>query len=70
VGLVPGKYTVTAYDFAGSARSRALIETTRKGWAKVNFDFGLDSMLGDGGNTITGHDHMTSPTSHMGAITR
>jgi hypothetical protein len=65
LGLVPGKYSVTAYDFAGSARSRALIETTGKGWAKVNFDFGLDSMVGDGGNTVNGQDHITSASSHF-----
>jgi hypothetical protein len=66
LGLVPGTYSVTAYDPEGFARSRAIIKTDRKGWAKVDFDLGLDSILGDGGNTITGHDHMTSASSHFG----
>src|SRR3954464_512997 len=68
LGLVPGKYTVTAYDFFGNARSRALIETQRKGWARVNFDLALDSIVGDTSNTITGYDHATSASSHMGGI--
>ena len=68
IGLVPGSYSVTAYDPDGYARSRALIKTERKGWARVNFDLGLDSILGDGGNTINGQDHMTSASSHLGPI--
>jgi hypothetical protein len=69
LGLVAGNYTITAYDFAGSARSRATIKTDRKGWAKVNFDFGLDSMVGDGGNTVDGQDHFASPCDHMQQFT-
>jgi hypothetical protein len=68
VGLMPGNYSITAYDTFGFARSRALIKTDRRGWAKVNFDLGLDSIVGDGGNTITGHDHMTSASSHLGPL--
>src|SRR5437870_4840196 len=41
VGLVPGRYSVTAYDVFGNARSRALIESSRRGWANVNFDLRL-----------------------------
>lgn len=65
VGLLPGEYSVTAYDTFGNARSRALIKTDRKGWARVNFDLALDSIVGDGGNTITGHNHLTSASSHF-----
>src|SRR5205085_10570144 len=54
LGLVPGRYTVTAYDFFGNARSRAIIESQRKGWARVNYDLALDSIVGDTSNTITG----------------
>jgi carboxypeptidase family protein len=68
LGLIPGKYSVTAYDFFGNARSRALIEAQRKGWARVNFDLALDSVVGDTANTITGHDHMTSASSHLGPL--
>src|SRR3954470_14213132 len=68
LGLVPGRYTVTAYDFFGNARSRALIQSQRKGWARVNFDLALDSIVGDTSNTITGYDHATSASSHMGGI--
>jgi hypothetical protein len=68
VGLVAGRYTVTAHDPVGYPRSRATIKTDRKGWARVNFDLALDSIVGDGGNTITGHDHMTSASSHFGPI--
>src|SRR3954469_12274752 len=32
LGLVPGKYSVTAYDFFGNARSRALINSAHAGW--------------------------------------
>ena len=70
LGLVPGNYSVTAYDSTGNARSRAIIKTDRKGWAKVDFNLGLDSMVGDGGNTITGHDHVTSASSHFGTMQR
>ncbi|MFL6515585.1 MAG: carboxypeptidase-like regulatory domain-containing protein [Chthoniobacterales bacterium] len=68
LGLVPGKYTVTAYDFFGNARSRALIETQRKGWARVNFDLKLDSIVGDTANTINGHEHLTSGNSKMNQV--
>jgi hypothetical protein len=68
LGLVPGKYSVTAYDFAGNARSRAMITTDRKGWARVNFDLRLDTIVGDGANRITGHNHLTSPCDHMQQI--
>jgi carboxypeptidase family protein len=68
LGLPLGKYSVTAYDFFGNARSRALIESQRKGWARVNFDLALDSIVGDTANTITGHDHMTSASSHPGPL--
>src|SRR3954468_1894543 len=60
IGLVPGNYSVTAYDFFGSARSRAIVKANRRGWAKVDFDFALDSMVGDGANTIEGHEHSWS----------
>jgi hypothetical protein len=60
VGLVLGNYTVTAYDFFGSARSRAWIKTNRKGWASVNFDFKLDSMVGDRETTMKGQVHVIS----------
>src|SRR5437868_6414564 len=70
LGLVPGNnYSITAYDSTGIARSRAIIKTDRKGWANVNFNLALDSMVGDGGNTITGHDHITSAASHFNALT-
>ena len=68
VGLVPGDYSVTAYDSFGNARSRAMIKTNRRGWASVNFNLALDSIVGDGGNTITGHDHMWSASSHLGNV--
>src|ERR1700716_2673947 len=64
LGLVPGNYSITAYDTSGFARSRAMIKTDRKGWARVNFDLGLDTIMGDGGETINGHDHITSASSH------
>src|SRR4051812_28799000 len=47
LGLTPGKYSVTAYDFFGNPRSRALITNVRTGWARVNFNLALDSMVGD-----------------------
>jgi carboxypeptidase family protein len=68
IGLVAGNYTVTAYDSDGYARSRAVLKTQRRGWARVNFDLALSSMVGDGGNTIEGHDHMTSASSHLGPL--
>jgi hypothetical protein len=61
VGLVPGKYSITASDPEGFARSRAIIKVDRKGWASVNFDLGLDSGVGDGATrmkqviVISGH---------------
>ena len=69
LGLVPGDYSITAYDTNGFARSRAIIKTDRKGWARVNFDLGLDSIVGDGGETINGHNHFTSPCDHMQQMT-
>ena len=45
--LPVGAYSVTAY-FNGFARSRAIIKTASKGWAKVDFDLGLDQGRGDG----------------------
>ena len=46
-GLPIGDYSVTAYDFHGFPRSRALIKTQSKGWAKVDFDLALDQGRGD-----------------------
>jgi Carboxypeptidase regulatory-like domain len=68
LGLAPGEYSITAYDTGGNARSRAMIKTDRKGWARVNFDLALDTIVGDSANRITGHDHMTSASSHLGPI--
>jgi hypothetical protein len=68
LGLVPGNYSITAYDTSGFARSRAMIKTDRKGWARVNFDLGLDTIVGEGGETINGHDHITSASSHFAAM--
>ena len=65
MGLRAGRYSVTAYNDLGIPRSRAIIQTTRKGWAKVNFDLTLEA--GDGANRINGHPHFTNPNSH-GAI--
>ena len=45
-GLPIGSYSVTAY-FHGFPRSRALIKTQAKGWAKVDFDLALDQGKGD-----------------------
>jgi len=67
LGLVIGNYSITAYDPDGFARSRAIIKVDRKGWAKVDFDFGLDSVVGTGVNSVAGHEHFTNPNSH-GAI--
>jgi len=69
LGLVTGSYTITAYDIAGYARSRALIKTERRGWARVNFDLQLDSIVLQGGETIGGQDHFTSPCDHMQQMT-
>jgi hypothetical protein len=52
LGLVPGRYSVTASDPNGVARSRAIIKSDRRGWARVDFDLALDTMVGDGANTI------------------
>ena len=52
LGLVPGRYSITAFDTDGTARSRAIIKADRKGWAKVDFDFALDSMTGDSANGV------------------
>ena len=54
LGLVPGNYSVTAYDAEGVARSRALIKTRRTGWAKVDFDLGLENASDDPVNRGTG----------------
>ena len=69
LGLVPGNYSVTAYDFGGNARSRAMITTDRRGWARVNFDLRLDTIVGDGADTIHGDNHLTSPCDHMQQFT-
>ena len=68
LGLMPGNYSITAYDTSGFARSRAMIKTDRKGWARVNFDLGLDTIVGEGGDTINGHDHIKSASSHFAAM--
>jgi hypothetical protein len=52
LGLIPGKYSVTASDPDGFTRSRALIKSDRKGWARVNFDLALDSIVGDTATTM------------------
>jgi hypothetical protein len=52
VGLVPGRYSITASDPDGYARSRAIIKADHKGWARVDFDLALDSMAGDGANGV------------------
>jgi carboxypeptidase family protein len=60
LGLAPGKYSVTAYDLFGNARSRALIKSERTGWARVNFDLALDSMVGDDATTAKGQVRVIS----------
>ena|SRR5437868_2698201 len=67
-GLVVGKYSVTAYDDMGYARSRAVIHVPRKGWANVNFDLGLDKDFGNDASRINGHESFTQPNSHGGII--
>jgi hypothetical protein len=68
LGLVPGSYSITAHDAdTNYARSRAIIKTTKKGWAKVDFDLGLDRDVGNDASRIGGHEHFTNPNSH-GAI--
>ena len=69
LGLMPGNYSITAYDTSGFARSRAMIKTDRKGWARVNFDLGLDSIVSEGGETINGHNNLTSGCDHMQQMT-
>ena len=65
IGLVAGNYSVTAYDpDTNYARSRAIIKTNRKGWAKVNFDLGLDRDVGNDASRISGHNHFLNPNSH------
>ena len=69
-GLVVGDYTVKAYDPNGFARSRALIKTDRKGWAKVDFDLALAN-AGDGPDRLWQgglHGHLTSASSHFAPI--
>jgi hypothetical protein len=69
LGLLPGNYSVTAYDpDMGYARSRAIIKTNRKGWAKVDFDLGLDDDFGNDASRIGGHEHFTQPNSHGAPI--
>lgn len=60
-----GRYAVTAFDDHGFARSRAVVQVPRKGWANVNFDLALDQGAGDGANRVNGHIH-DMVTSHMG----
>ena len=67
-GLDPGRYSVTAYDDVGYARSRAIIHIPHKGWANVNFDLGLDKDFGNDASRIGGHEHFTQPNSHGGII--
>jgi Carboxypeptidase regulatory-like domain len=61
LGLVPGNYSITAFDPDGSARSRAIVKCDRKGWARVNFDLALANGVGDGATrmkqviVISGH---------------
>lgn len=56
LGLAPGSYSITAYDAdTGYARSRATIKTGRNGWAKVDFDLGLDRNVGNDASRINGH---------------
>jgi Carboxypeptidase regulatory-like domain len=69
LGLVAGNYSITAYDTSGFARSRAMIKTDRPGWARVNFDLGLDSIVTYGGETVNGDNHLTSPCDHMQQVT-
>ena len=65
LGLVPGNYSVTAYDpDMNYARSRAIIKTNRKGWAKVDFDLGLDRDTGNDASRISGHNYFLNPNSH------
>jgi carboxypeptidase family protein len=71
VGLKVSDYTVTAYDPNGFARSRALIKPSKKGWANVNFDLGLDKAQGDGADRMWQgalHGHLTNPNSHGAPI--
>jgi carboxypeptidase family protein len=69
LGLLPGSYSVTAYDpDMVYARSRAIIKTNRKGWAKVDFDLGLDRDVGNDASRISGHEHFTQPNSHGAPI--
>jgi hypothetical protein len=51
-GLVAGRYSITAFDPDGIARSRAAINADRGGWARVDFDLALDSMVGDSANGV------------------
>ena len=61
VVLLPGSYSVTAFDpDMGYARSRAIIKTDREGWAKVNFDLGLDKDVGNDASRIGGHRQIRS----------
>jgi len=66
--LVVGKYSVTAHDDMGYARSRATVDVPRKGWAKVDFDLALDKDVGNDASRIHGHAHFVSPSSHGSPI--
>jgi Carboxypeptidase regulatory-like domain len=71
VGLPVGRYSVTAYDWEGNPRSRAIIKVDRKGWAKVNFDLKLDQDLGNDAGRIAGQDPASNANSHLnGSWTR
>jgi Carboxypeptidase regulatory-like domain len=66
-----GRYSVTAFDDYGFARSRAIIDVPRKGWAKVDFDLSLDKGQGDGPDRLWQgalHGHLTNPSSHGAPI--
>ena len=68
IGLKPGHYTVTAHEEGtGYARSRATIKVDRFGWANVTFDLGLDKDMGNDASRISGDDHLTDASSHMGS---
>jgi len=71
VGLAVGNYSVTAYDWEGNPRSRAIIKVDRKGWAKVDFDLKLDQDLGNDASRMNGMDSASNPNSHLnGSWTR
>jgi len=71
VGLAVGNYSVTAYDWEGNPRSRAIIKVDRKGWAKVDFNLKLDQDLGNDAGRMSGMDSASNPNSHLnGSWTR